>query len=97
MAWATRGVGSRQVDSRAGAPPLRWRGVEAMARDVSSPVFVKLLADIEWQGCGCSQKEESACPACGGKQPLSGDDVRLPEFYGHKATCWLAKAIRCAN
>ena len=62
-----------------------------------SDYVATLLAGIEWNGCGCSQKEEAACPACGGKQPLSSDDLRLPEYYGHRATCWLAAAIRCAG
>lgn len=55
--------------------------------------LVARLREIEWQGCGCSQKEEAACPACGRGQPLDERDRRIPEFYGHKADCWLAAAI----
>lgn len=54
------------------------------------------LIALEWQGCGCSQKEEAACPACGGLKPLTEHDRTIKEFYGHRPGCWLAADLHAA-
>lgn len=64
------------------------RSARAREEKVNAEVR-RLLQAIEWNGCGCSQKEEGACPSCGGREPLNDRDRQLPDYYGHKPACKL--------
>lgn len=49
-----------------------------------------LIGTCEWG----NDHTESSCRECGGGEPLDAIDRKLPEYFGHKPDCRLAKWLK---